>query len=128
VTNQTNEPAKSPWIHSPLFDILFIANVSWVLLLIPAIIHTGSGTVDFWQVYYLVMPHRWMTLFLVATDRDRRDNHGRLLLSIVLGLAVIVGGSYWSSGAFLVPRIHRLHLECLALRKPTCWHTTNLFS
>ncbi len=101
MTNQVSEPAKSPWIHSPVFDILFIANVSWVLLMIPAIIHAGSGTVDFWQVYYLVMPHRWMTLFLVATDRDRRDNHGRLLFSIVLGLAVIVGGSYWSSGAFL---------------------------
>lgn len=82
-------------------DALFIANVGWVLLLVPTLLLAWGGSVDFWQIYYLTLPHRWITLLLVATDRDRRENNSRLLVAIVLGLAVIVGGSYWSSGAFL---------------------------
>lgn len=69
--------------------------------MIPATLNAGIGTVDFWQIYYLVLPHRWITLLLVASDRDRRENLNRLLVSIVLGFAVIVGGSFWSNGAFL---------------------------
>ncbi len=98
---QSIENATSPWILSPVADILFIANVGWALLAIPALLVAGDGSVGFWQLYYLTLPHRWITLLLVATDRDRRDNNGRLLVAIVLGLIVIVGGSYWSSGAFL---------------------------
>ncbi len=60
------------------------------------------------------LPHLWITLLLVATDRDRRENNSRLLISNVLGLAVIVGGSYWSSELFLLG-FHRLHLELMAL-------------
>ncbi len=101
MTQQATENQRSPWILSPVADVLFIANAGWVVLLIPTLLLGGESSVDFWQIYYLTLPHRWITLLLVTTDRDRRENNSLLLVSIVLGLAVIVGGSYWSSGAFL---------------------------
>ena len=54
------------WVVSPAFDLLFIANIGWPLLLLPGMAGRSETVVDFWQIYFLTLPHRWITLILVA--------------------------------------------------------------
>ena len=69
-TSTERLPAGKGWIVSPAFDLLFLANLGWLLLLIPGITQ-GDISIDFWTVYYLSLPHRWITLVLVVADPDR---------------------------------------------------------
>jgi len=93
------------WLVSPLFDLFFIANLGWLLLLWPTFSADGSTVVDFWQVYYVTLPHRWITLILVLLDPDRRTGQTlRLGVVAILALA-LVGGVYTFTGG----------LTCLAL-------------
>ena len=89
------------WIGSASFDLLFLANIGWPLLLIPGISSSSETAIDFWQVYYLTLPHRWITLFLVVVDPDRREQHSRMVWSMAIVSACVVLGAYVGSGALL---------------------------
>ena len=89
------------WIVSPVFDLLFLANLGWLLLLLPGFATRTDTAIDFWQIYFLTLPHRWLTLVLVLTDPDRRDGRSRTLALIAALAAVIVIGAYLGTGAFL---------------------------
>lgn len=89
------------WIVSPLYDLLFLANLGWVALLLPGIATTADTAIDFWQIYFLTLPHRWITLVLVVMDPDRREGRGPLLAGIAVLAAVVVGGAYLGFGAFI---------------------------
>jgi len=89
------------WISSPLFDLLFLANVGWVVLLLPGFASRTDTAVDFWQMYFLTLPHRWITLVLVVLDPDRREGREWVLSGIALLAACVVVGAYVGSGAFL---------------------------
>jgi hypothetical protein len=90
---------------SPAFDLLFLANVAWPLLLIAAVAfpafvrENGQLQTEFWSVYFLTTPHRWVTLFLVAADPDRREGRNRLFLGFALLAAAVVAGVWWLTGA-----------------------------
>jgi hypothetical protein len=93
-------PAGRGWIVSPAYDLLFLANLGWLVLLVPGV--TAADTaVDFWQVYFISLPHRWITAALVLADPDRRDRRGWLLGGIAVLAAVVVAGAYCGTGAFL---------------------------
>ncbi len=92
---------KSGWLRSPRFDLLFLANVLWPALLLPGMSADGSTAVDFWQIYFLTLPHRWITLVLVAIDPDRRGQRSFVLTGLALMFAVMVGGAYLGTSAFL---------------------------
>jgi hypothetical protein len=88
------------WIVSPVFDLLFLANLGWLLLLIPGLSHAETS-IDFWQVYFLSLPHRWITFVLVIMDPDRREGRGLILGAIAILAALLVTGAYFGTGAFL---------------------------
>ena len=71
-----------------MFDSLFIANVFWPLLLLFQ--HDdgfeGRSAVQFWQVYFITTPHRWITIVLVLLERRRF----RQQCTVFVGLAAIV--------------------------------------
>ncbi len=94
------EPSRG-WIVSPAFDLFFLANIGWVILLLPGFATVADTPIDFWQIYYLTLPHRWITLILVLTDSDRRDGRSRLLGAIAALAGVFVIGAYFGTGAFL---------------------------
>ena len=100
MSESSRVPVGRGWIVSPVFDLFFLANLGWLILLVPGISHADTG-IDFWQVYFLSLPHRWVTLVLVVTDRDRRDGRGRTLSVIAALAAVVVVGAYFGTGAFL---------------------------
>ncbi|MFL5245154.1 MAG: hypothetical protein ACJ8FY_23880 [Gemmataceae bacterium] len=93
-------PHSQGWIVSPVFDLLFLANLGWPLLLL-ARNTQGDTSIDFWQIYFLSLPHRWVTMVLVLTDSDRRDGRGWKLTGIAVLSAAIVIGAYFGTGAFL---------------------------
>ena len=86
-------PSARPggWLVSPWFDLLLIANVAWPLALL---VQLGDGFdgrsgLQFWQVYYVTTPHRWITLLLVFGDRDRF----RRRRFAFVGVALVVGAA-----------------------------------
>lgn len=98
--------ASNGWIVSPAFDLLLLANLWWLVAALPIWVDAfGHVRLEFWQVYFLTTPHRWLTLLLVVLDADRRAGRQRLLLSLAL-LAPVVVGSVWLTTA---------QLTCLAL-------------
>ena len=91
------------WIVSPFFDLCFVINIWWLLALLPqpsSIGVTQSTPFDFFQVYFLTTPHRWITLLLVVTDPDRRQGKTVVFVSIAIVAAVVVAGSWQLYGAF----------------------------
>jgi hypothetical protein len=105
VEDQGSANLLKGWLISPTFDLLFVANWGWVLLLIPGMASETGTVVDFWQVYFITLPHRWITLILVILDRDRRAGQERkLFLVAFIAIGVIAGVSWFTGG-----------LTCLAL-------------
>ena len=86
---------KNVWIVSPVFDLFLLANVAWPLLLLPGFSSDNDTVVDFWQIYFLTLPHRWITLFLVVVDPDRRQHKTGLMIAVALVLGAAVLASYW---------------------------------
>jgi hypothetical protein len=81
------------WIVSPVFDLCFVINLWWLLALLPQPQSVGisqSTPVEFWQIYFLTAPHRWITLVLVATDPDRREGRTWVFVALAVVAAVVV--------------------------------------
>ena len=103
--SQPAEKSPAGWVVSPAFDLLFLANVAWPLLLLAAAAFPGFVRDDsrlqteFWAVYFLITPHRWITLFLVTADRDRRDGRGKLFVALAVVAALLVGGVWAVTGS-----------------------------
>jgi hypothetical protein len=88
------------WIVSPAFDLLFFANLGWLLLPLPGFSNRTDTAIDFWQVYFLTLPHRWVTLFLVALDPDRRQGRGLILTLVPAAVVLLIVGVWWGTAAF----------------------------
>lgn len=85
------EQRRGHFLIGPKFDSLFVANIYWPLLFAVCWfsgddVRTG---VLFWQVYFITAPHRWITLILVSTDRNRTRGRGLAFVGIAVA---IVGG------------------------------------
>jgi hypothetical protein len=90
------------WLVSPAFDLLFLANLGWLLALVPGYVAAdGAVHIEFWQIYFLTTPHRWITLLLVAADPDRRTGRDRLFVGLAVLAALAVAGVYLTFGGFL---------------------------
>ncbi len=88
------------WVVSPWFDLLFLSNLAWPLLFLPVMIGRSETVIDFWQVYFLTLPHRWITLILVAVDPDRRGGRGFGLAAVGTALLLLVVGVWAGTAAF----------------------------
>src|SRR5947199_10797305 len=67
-------PSAPGWLLRPWVDLVFIANLGWPVLAIFA--GTFSTTpayhaFGFLLAYFVIMPHRWLTLPLVFFDGPR---------------------------------------------------------
>jgi hypothetical protein len=75
----------------PWFDLCFLVNALWPLCFLIAYASEGfdgRAGVQFWQVYFVTTPHRWITLLIVFLDRERlRERPG-----MFFGLALLVIG------------------------------------
>ena len=89
------------WIVSPAFDLLFFINIYWVLAFLPFYASPdGEPYIQFWMAYFLATPHRWLTLVVAVTDKDRRYGMTWLFVAVAIVTAVLVGGTLWATGDF----------------------------
>lgn len=93
------------WLVSPAFDLAFVANLGWLLLLLPGAANDFDTVASFWQIYFLTLPHRWITILLVALDPDRRAGRTSTLVGIAFAALALLFGVYAITGS----------LTCLAL-------------
>lgn len=97
-----NSTRAGGWIVSPAFDLLFFANAGWLFALAPGFVSSdGSAHLQFWQLYFLTTPHRWITLALVASDPDRREGRTSIFVLIALLMLAVVVGVRFLTGAFV---------------------------
>ena len=93
---------RSTWIVSPGFDLLFLTNAWWLLALLPGFLSAErTPHLEFWQIYFLTTPHRWITLFLVAADPDRRAGRNKLFAAIAVVTLGVVVAVRLGTGGFL---------------------------
>jgi len=101
VVNSPARSAENAWIVAPAFDLVFFANLAWLLAWLPGYSSGDGGThIDFWQIFFITTPHRWITLLLVTFDPDRRVDRGYWFVTLGLAIAVAVAGVYLSLGTF----------------------------
>lgn len=88
------------WLVSPRFDAIFIANIAWPLLLLLQWSDDfgGRAGLKFWQVYFVTIPHRWITLAVVFLDRERWRQSRFAFLGWLLVIVVLCGSVQWITG------------------------------
>lgn len=88
------------WLVAPWFDLLFIANLAWPLILVAQFPDgfAGRAGVQFWQLYFITTPHRWITLVLVFFDRDRFAARRWLFLGIAAAIIAVCLGVRITTG------------------------------
>jgi hypothetical protein len=90
-----SKPARG-WLLGPVLDSLFIANLAWPLVALFAMVATETAayqTFGYLLAYFIIMPHRWITLPLVFGDRQRlrqRPLAYLVVLAAVLGSCALV--------------------------------------
>jgi hypothetical protein len=98
---EPNANRAGGWLVEPWFDALLIANVGWPLLLLMQIGEGFSGRegLQFWQIYFITTPHRWITLALVSLDRQRFVERKVAFLAIAAAAIAACLGVYITTGA-----------------------------
>lgn len=87
---RTAPPTPRGWLFKPWIDLLLLANVLWPLaVVITLVAGQPPFALRFWQVYFVTIPHRWITLALVFLDRDRYRTRPQTFVALA-GLAVVV--------------------------------------
>jgi hypothetical protein len=77
-----------------------VANVAWPLLLLAQVGQgfDGRAGLQFWQVYYITTPHRWITLALVFLDRERFQERKGLFLALAACFVALCVGVRLTTG------------------------------
>lgn len=93
--------ATRHWLVAPWFDSLLIANVAWPLLLLMQWREgfEGRAGLQFWQVYFVTTPHRWITLAIVFLDRERFHARRTLYLGFLVVIVAACSAVRWGTGA-----------------------------
>jgi hypothetical protein len=96
----TMPSAPRRWLVAPWFDALLIANVGWPLLLLLQWQEgfEGRAGLQFWQVYFVTTPHRWITLALVFLDRDRFSQRPQVFLGVLVVVVAACTAIRWGTG------------------------------
>jgi hypothetical protein len=89
------------WLVGPWFDLFLIANVAWPIVVLAQFgdDFDGRAGIQFWQVYFVTTPHRWVTLLLVFTDRERFGERRVAFLAIAACIALLCVGVRLTTGA-----------------------------
>lgn len=95
------ERSRPQWLVAPWFDLLFVINAAWPLIVLWQSDEgfAGRAGVQFWQIYFVTTPHRWITLGLVFLDRERFRAQRGLFLGVAAAVIVFCSGIRIATGA-----------------------------
>src|SRR5204862_1889440 len=85
-------PRAQGWLLRPWADLVFIANVGWPVIAIFAAAFSTTAAyraLGFLLAYFVIMPHRWLTLPLVFFDRQRLAERRWAYLGVLLGVVIL---------------------------------------
>lgn len=100
-TGSVRESLQAAWLVDPRYDLLFLANLGWPLLVLLQWwggLEIQSG-VSFWQIYFITTPHRWITPALLFLERDRLQENKLKYILIAVCLLTIPIAVKISTGA-----------------------------
>lgn len=91
---------RRSWLVNPWYDLFFVINAAWPLLLV---LQWGEGFqgragLQFWQVYFVTTPHRWITLAFVFLDRQRFMQRPAAFLGWLATIVVVCSAVRLSTG------------------------------
>ncbi|MDX1946541.1 MAG: hypothetical protein SFU86_14160 [Pirellulaceae bacterium] len=94
---------RSPWLVGPWTDLLLIANVGWPLILVVGLWggFDAQEGVRFWQIYFVTMPHRWLTIAVVALDPELGRRRSKAFLAIAAVVVLFCATIWLSTGTLL---------------------------
>jgi hypothetical protein len=105
VEPSTAVPARLPttsrnWLVAPWFDVFLIANLAWPLLMLLQWSDgfEGRAGLQFWQVYFVTTPHRWITLAIVFLDRERFQQRRFVFVGWFAAVVVACVAVNWTTG------------------------------
>ena len=77
---------------SPLWDLAFVINVPWVLVVMAHLLFLDGWfpDVDNFRYLFLTLPHRFITLALVFLDRDKFFTRPVMFVSLPLGFTALI--------------------------------------
>jgi hypothetical protein len=89
--SQRQSATGNDWLVSPWFDAFLIANIGWPVLLLWQLGDGFSGRegLQFWQIYFVTTPHRWITLALVFLDHERFSQ--RRMAFLAVATLIVIG-------------------------------------
>jgi hypothetical protein len=76
-----------------------VANVAWPLLVLVQIGDVSRSGLQFWQLYYITTPHRWITLLIVFLDRERFGQRRWVFLGVAACVVAACLGVRLTTGA-----------------------------
>jgi hypothetical protein len=91
--------SQRAWLVGPWFDLFCIANIAWPILIVLSEAFQGLTELQFWQIYFITTPHRWITLFLVFLDRERFRERQKAFLAIAFCVVAVCLSVRLSTGA-----------------------------
>lgn len=80
------------WLLRPWVDLVFVANLGWPLIawfVATCSTTTAYQTFGFLLAYFVIMPHRWLTLPLVLLDRPRWNERRWAYLGVLAGIVAL---------------------------------------
>ena len=98
----TQEPSQQPaktssgWLFHPVIDGLFVACLLWPLMALATAALVGNPygeKLGFLVAYFLIMPHRWITLSLVFLDPVKFKQNAQPFLLVA---AAIIAGVFFT--------------------------------
>ncbi len=95
-------PAPNGWLFNPLVDSMVVANLLWPIMAIVTAYLVGNPfgqKLGFLVAYFLIMPHRWITLSLVFLDPVKYKANSRSFLIVGGTIVGIVCLTQLSMGA-----------------------------
>jgi len=95
-------PAKGgkAWLFGPWLDLIFLTNIFWPLVVLAVLFGDTSVnlTISWWRLYFLLTPHRWITLVLVFFDPERFRQHSRTFVGLALASVLFCASAYAVAG------------------------------
>ncbi len=96
------QPAKKgkAWLFGPWVDLFFLANLFWPIVVLAVVFGDTNVnlTISWWRLYFLLTPHRWITLVLVFFDPDRYQQQSRLFVGLALASILFCTSAYAVAG------------------------------